>query len=132
MESITKINHGAQLKSLVTYWQVYSPLAMSVLLSSNNLEGRRKRPTSKYLVLLVVNVCECRTELHVFGVDSSAWCLFPYSRFLAQTLCLKIKYNHFFQILLISVKTTTTRREKNTVLVWKKTENLKLYQQANG
>ena len=72
MKSITKINHGAQLKSLVTYWQVYSPLAMPVLLSSNNVEGIRKRPTNKHLVLLVVNVFEYRTELHVFGVDCSA------------------------------------------------------------
>lgn len=61
-----------QLKTLVTYWQVYSPPAISVLLSSNNSEGRRKRPKAKYLELLVVNAFECTTELHVFGVDCNA------------------------------------------------------------
>ena len=53
-------------------------LLASIFIPSNvsfaelSLEGRRKRPTNKYLVLLVVNVFECRTELHVFGVDCSA------------------------------------------------------------
>lgn len=72
-----------QLKTLVTYWQVYSSPAISVLFRSNNLEGRRKRPKDKYFEQPVLNTSECKTELPCM-CGRNVVAKFPYSRSLAQ------------------------------------------------